>query len=242
MRAILEDRALEVETRQVLDKLMPDASALGTLLPPFGGDFESAKIAAGSAMNNPFSRTAEASAVWWGGLVDVGPDPKTVMMTLPSGFNGKVRVMAAGASETRIGSASRETVVRAPLALDAMLPRAVAPGDRFRMAALVTPKDPIEGATGTLAITTPPAFGLSRVEFPLEFLDEGGARISGDFTAPKYPMTAAITFDARVNPEARADAAAGTQSNETQKTEENAGRSASRQNARSNFPCGPPPF
>lgn len=223
MRAILEDRALEVETRQVLDKLMPDASALGTLLPPFGGDFESAKIAAGSAMNNPFSRTAEASAVWWGGLVDVGPDPKTVMMTLPSGFNGKVRVMAAGASETRIGSVSRETVVRAPLALDAMLPRAVAPGDRFRMAALVTPKDPIEGATGTLAITTPPAFGLSRVEFPLEFLDEGGARISGDFTAPKYPMTAAITFDARVNPEARADAAAGTQSNETQKTEEKPG-------------------
>lgn len=210
-KAILEDRALEVETRQVLDQLMPDATALGSLLPPFGGDFERAKVAAGAAMANPFARTAEASAVWWGGLVEVGPEPKTLMMRLPAGFNGKVRVMAAGASETRIGSAAQTTVVQAPLALEPMLPRAVAPGDRFRMSALVTPKNPIPEATGTLAVSTPAAFGLSRVEFPLDF-SEGAARISGDFTAPKFPMTAAITFSATAAdaPQA-ADAAAGSE-------------------------------
>ena len=198
LHAILEDRALEVETRQVLNKLMPDATALGALLPPFGGDFESAKLAAGTAMSNPFKRTAEASAVWWSGLVEVGPEPKTLMMTLPSGFNGKVRLMAAGASETRIGSAAAETTIQAPLAIEAMLPRAVAPGDRFRMSALVTPKDAVPDRTGTLAISTPAAFGLSRVEFPLEFVEADAARISGDFTAPKRPMTASITFSANV--------------------------------------------
>ncbi len=200
-KAILDDRALQVETRQVLDRLMPDAAAIAGALSPFGGDFDaSLKLAAGrSAMQNPFPRRAEASAVWWGGLMEAGPAPKTVMMTLPEGFAGRVRVMAAGASLTRVGSADEPAVVRPALAIEPMLPRAVAPGDVFRAAAAVSPAESRPGSRGELNIQAPLGFQpLTAMPLALVFGDAGGASAAADFTAPSAPMTAEFVFRAKL--------------------------------------------
>lgn len=204
-KAILDDRALQVETRQVLDKLMPDASAIAGALAPFGGDFEAAlKSAAGrAAMENPFRRRAEASAVWWGGVVEAGPEPKTVMMTLPEGFAGRVRVMAAGASLGRVGAADAPAVVRPPLAIEPMLPRAVAPGDVFRAAAAVSPAEDLPGGSGRLEIAAPTGFApLTAMPLALAFGEAGGASAAADFTAPMFPMTAEFVFRAEAAPAA----------------------------------------
>lgn len=196
MKALFEDRALQVETRQVLDRLMPEIAVPGAPLPPFGGDFEAARAAKAGAAANPFKRTAQASAVWWGGLVDVDQNAKTLMMNLPESFNGRVRIMAAGADADKAGSAQKMLVRQAPLVLEPMLPRAAAPGDRFRMGAVVSPKADLTGESGRLSITAPSAFGLTKVEFPLNFADSGAASASADFRAPNSPMTAEIRFAA----------------------------------------------
>lgn len=183
VRALLLDRALEVETREMLSLLMPDAGALkGLIQSPAGGDFaESAKAAAG--FGNPFRRSFGPSAVWWGGMVDAGPEPVTLEMTLPEGFAGRVRVSAAGASAGEAGSAFAAAAVAPDLAISPILPAAVSPGDRFRAGAVTTPNVP--AASGTLTIAPPEAFGAAAAELPLAFSNPGGISASADFTVPQ---------------------------------------------------------
>lgn len=198
MKSLFEDRALQVDTRQVLDKLMPDAAAAGAPLPPFGGDFESARAKSAAAGTNPFKRTAQAAAVWWAGVVETGPEGAELLMNLPESFNGRVRIMAAGADAERAGKAEASLIRQAPLVLEPMLPRAVAPGDRFRMGATASPKPDLTGREGVLEIVPPAAFGADGVKRPLAFADAGAAAASADFTAPDVPMTADVRFSASV--------------------------------------------
>lgn len=198
MKSLFEDRALQVDTRQVLDKLMPDAAAAGAALPPFGGDFESARAKSAAAGANPFKRTAQAAAVWWAGVVETGPEGAELLMNLPESFNGRVRIMAAGADAERAGSGEARLVRQAPLVLEPMLPRAVAPGDRFRMGATASPKADLTGRAGVLEIVPPEAFGPAGAKLPLAFADAGAAAASADFEAPDVPMTADVRFSASV--------------------------------------------
>ncbi|MDY4162794.1 MAG: MG2 domain-containing protein [Sutterella sp.] len=149
-RAMLEDRALQVDTRQTLDGLMPE----GVRLPgeaPYGGGFEAARaLAAGQV--NPFRRSGEAAVVWWGGALNVGPDGTPVTIRLPDTFSGRVRVMAAGASDVRIGSAETAVTVRQPLILTPQLPIFAAPGDRLLGGVTLSSEKPFEG---TLSVRLP---------------------------------------------------------------------------------------
>lgn len=192
--ALLEDRALEVETRQTLSHLMPDASAVSALTSPFGGDFEAAAKAA-AGFGNPFARSLGASAVWWGGLVRTGPDAKTLEAELPEGFNGAVRFIALGASEVLAGSTEAGARIAAPLVISPVLPAAVSPGDRFRAGAVVTPAFPT--ASGALEIAAPGGFTPQKTEAALAFPTAGGASAALDFTAPAAPMKARFTFRAK---------------------------------------------
>lgn len=66
LRYLLNDRALEVETRQMFDLLMPDHGQLR--IPAFGGDM----ALSGGRFHNPFKRKAEPPLSWWSGIVEVG--------------------------------------------------------------------------------------------------------------------------------------------------------------------------
>lgn len=208
-RAVLDDRALGVETRQLIEHLMPDAPALPSTLSAFGGDFE-ARSAMG-AMTNPFRRTGVETAVWWGGLVETGPEGKTFEMTLPERFNGRVRVFAVGTAEPletqsdaksentsddagrALVAASSAATVAPPLALEPVLPVALSPGDTFRGAVLVTrnaqgEKKPTTEETVEASVTIDaPDFAPQPASGTVSLRTGATETFAGTFTAPSEP-------------------------------------------------------
>lgn len=102
VHALLEDRALQVDTRQTLEGLMPE----GMKLPgeaPFGGGFASKSLAA-DAMANPFRRTMDRAAVWWAGSLETDSAGRTATVSLPPNSTAACALMAAGAAEGRAGA------------------------------------------------------------------------------------------------------------------------------------------
>ena len=130
---LLLDRALEVDTRQMFDLLMPDHSLLARRIPAFGGGAD----LSGGRFHNPFKRRGEPPLAWWSAPVAVGPEGVEVSIPVPAYYSGTVRVMAVGASETTAGRAEAEAVVRGPVTLTPQLPQLAAPGDVFEAALAV---------------------------------------------------------------------------------------------------------
>ena len=195
--AILKDRALEVTTLQTLSELMPDAAVAARALPAFGGDAESAAKRAGAAMENPFKRIAEASAVWSSGVVAVGPEAKTFRIELPESFRGKLRLMAVAASHDRVGSGEAAAVVTSPLMADIMAPKAVAPGDRFRIGLTITPDEDVTlPLKGEASLLLPEGFEGAAEPLPFELVS-GGVSMSADALAAASPGEAKISLKAR---------------------------------------------
>ncbi len=209
-RAVLDDRALGVETRQLIEHLMPDAPALPSTLSAFGGDFE-ARAAMG-AMTNPFRRTGVETAVWWGGLVETGPEGKTFDMTLPERFNGRVRIFAVGTAESleakpdaksevagtadagrALVAASAAATVAPPLALEPVLPAALSPGDTFRGAFLITrsaqaEKSPATQETVEASVTLDaPDFAPQPASGTVTLRTGETETFAGTLTAPSEP-------------------------------------------------------
>lgn len=209
-RAVLDDRALGVETRQLIEHLMPDAPALPSTLSAFGGDFE-ARAAMG-AMTNPFRRTGVETAVWWGGLVETGPEGKTFDMTLPERFNGRVRIFAVGTAEPleakpdaksevagtadagrALVAASAAATVAPPLALEPVLPAALSPGDTFRGAFLITrsaqaEKSPATQETVEASVTLDaPDFAPQPASGTMTLRTGETETFAGTLTAPSEP-------------------------------------------------------
>lgn len=209
-RAVLDDRALGVETRQLIEHLMPDAPALPSTLSAFGGDFE-ARAAMG-AMTNPFRRTGVETAVWWGGLVETGPEGKTFDMTLPERFNGRVRIFAVGTAEPleakpdaksevagtadagrALVTASAAATVAPPLALEPVLPAALSPGDTFRGAFLITrsaqaEKSPATQETVEASVTLDaPDFAPQPASGTVTLRTGETETFAGTLTAPSEP-------------------------------------------------------
>lgn len=197
-RSLLEDRALQVTTRQTLDGLMPE----GIRLPgasPYGGGF--AADALGAALTtNPFRRTAEKAAVWWGGLVDVSPEGTPLTITLPAEFSGRIRLMAAGADGAGAGAAARDITVRQPVVLTPQFPAFAAPGDRFRGAVTVSAE---EAQKGTLNVTAPAALTGGLADTPLSLAAEGEATRTFDMTAGPLPGAADIAVSFKTDGETR---------------------------------------
>jgi uncharacterized protein YfaS (alpha-2-macroglobulin family) len=116
-----------------------------------GGD-----AGAGLRMQAP-PPTEELLAAFSGPLT-VGDDGVArASFDLPA-FNGTVRVMAVAWSDTGVGQATGDVLVRDPVVVTASLPRFLAPGDASRMLLELTHA---EGPTGAVALTITPTVGLS---------------------------------------------------------------------------------
>lgn len=196
---LLENRALEVQTLRVLDRLMPQSPLGLATIPAFGGDTEATLHAMAKALTNPFKRTMTQSAVWWGGVVDATDEGTTITAKLPLQFNGKVRFLAVAASKKELGSTQTDVTITQPLAISPLLPRAVAPGDTFDMAANVVASSEAPMAsdrTGRLDITAPEGMKISPATTSFVFPQKGAARISMQAQAPAAPMRADLTITA----------------------------------------------
>ncbi|HQQ74669.1 MAG TPA: alpha-2-macroglobulin family protein, partial [Pseudomonadales bacterium] len=119
-----QKRALEVDTLQILDLILPEFSQLMNAAAP-GGDGEKAL----EGRVNPFKRKRQQPAVYWSGLVDVPAGGKTFSYTTPDSFNGKLRIIAVAVTPERVGVFAGATEVRGPIILTPNIPAFIAPHD-----------------------------------------------------------------------------------------------------------------
>ena len=117
---------LEVETRQILDLILPEFRRFLALAAP-GGDGE----ADFARHLNPFDKKRKPPVAYWSGVIDVGPEGTDLTYNVPDYFNGRLRIVAIGASARRMGVAETATEVRGDFILTPNVPTMVAPGDEF---------------------------------------------------------------------------------------------------------------
>jgi alpha-2-macroglobulin len=121
-----QKRMLEVDTRQILDLILPDFKRF-VALAAAGGDADGGF----SRHLNPFNRKHKPPVAYWSGLVDVTPAGRDFRYAVPDYFNGKLRIVAIAVNAGRIGVADSATEVKGDLILTPNVPAMVAPGDEF---------------------------------------------------------------------------------------------------------------
>ncbi|MDP5220660.1 alpha-2-macroglobulin family protein [Ruegeria sp. 2205SS24-7] len=157
-------RRLGVELRDVYGRLIDGMNgALGTVRS--GGDAN-----AGMRMQSP-PPTQDLMAVF-SGPVQLGADGAAeIDLPLPV-FNGTVRMMAVVWSETAIGQAEAEMIVRDPVVVTASLPRFLAPGDESRLRLELAHAS---GPSGEMPLSVTSSDGLEIGPVPgTVTLDKGG--------------------------------------------------------------------
>lgn len=155
----LAKRALEVNTHQILDLLLPELKLLEAASAP-GGD----GAAALGRNLNPFKRRRDPAVAFWSGLVDTGPAARELVYKVPDHFNGTLRVMAVSVSTDAVGSAEKKTLVRADFVLTPNLPTFAAPGDEFTVPVAVANNVPGSGPFAEVTVDAAPSAGLSVVD------------------------------------------------------------------------------
>jgi uncharacterized protein YfaS (alpha-2-macroglobulin family) len=145
LRELLSDRALDVETLQAFDLLMPDHARLRGRIPGFGGGMGNP----GGLFLNPFKRRGEPPFAFWREAVEVDEKGAELSFDVPEYLSGRIRLMAVGSAVPRngvmaVGSAQSAVDVRGTLILKPLLPLAVTPGDTFEGALVVA--NTVEGS------------------------------------------------------------------------------------------------
>jgi uncharacterized protein YfaS (alpha-2-macroglobulin family) len=146
LQYLLPTAALEAETYQLMDVLLPEFSLLRKAL-AIGGDGDG-EGAGGSIPElkmglNPFKRRRDAPVVYWSGFVPCGPERKEVSYDVPEYFAGRLKIMAVAVSPDSVGVGQEETIVKGDFVLTATTPLFVVPGDEFT--ASLTVANQLEG-------------------------------------------------------------------------------------------------
>ncbi|HBM7348569.1 alpha-2-macroglobulin family protein [Klebsiella oxytoca] len=189
-------RALEVESAQVLDLILPEFSKMMSLISAPGGD-------GGEGVDlhlNPFKRKKDAPVAYWSGITDVDGEAE-FHYPVPDYFNGKIRVMAMSVTPDRIGHAQRYTTVRDDFVLSPNVPTTVAPGDQFDVTLGVA--NNLSGLNGaktplTIALNLPPqleAVGEAQQQLLLAEKQEGV--LTFRLKAKETPGNATLVFKAQ---------------------------------------------
>jgi uncharacterized protein YfaS (alpha-2-macroglobulin family) len=168
-----EKRALEVDTRQILDLLLPEFQAL--MQSAAGGDAEGG----GAKYLNPFKRRRDQPVAFWSGILDAGPQPATFRYTVPDSFNGSMRLVAVTVAADSIGVATGTSVSRGDFVILPNAPLSVAPGDEFEFTAGITNNladDASEVTTRLQASAQFEVLGAAQVEAPIAAGREGIVR------------------------------------------------------------------
>jgi uncharacterized protein YfaS (alpha-2-macroglobulin family) len=151
-----QKRMLEVETSQILDLILPDFKRFLALAAP-GGDADG-----GFARHlNPFNRKRKPPVAYWSGVVDVGPAGRDFTYVVPDYFNGRLRIIAIGASARRIGVIEAAAEVKGDFILTPNLPATSSPGDEFTVSVGVF--NNTTGGTGPIRLTAQLGPGLTLV-------------------------------------------------------------------------------
>lgn len=124
----LKKRALDVETLQILDLILPDFELLKSLSASGGGSGKKKDLAKNL---NPFARKLDKPAVFWSGIVEASSQQQTVSFDVPDTFAGSLTVMAIAVGEESMGYAAESTIARGPFVISPNVLTQAAPGDEF---------------------------------------------------------------------------------------------------------------
>ncbi|QQO09971.1 alpha-2-macroglobulin family protein [Breznakiella homolactica] len=129
-----EKRALEVKTAQILDLILPRYSIVRSMAAMGGGEgYEEL-----GRNLNPFKRRQNEPVAYWSGIVDTGPESRSVSYRIPDYFNGTLRVMAVSVSDDAVGAAEDRSLIRSTFIISPNSPMMAAPGDEFEISLTVT--------------------------------------------------------------------------------------------------------
>jgi uncharacterized protein YfaS (alpha-2-macroglobulin family) len=123
----LRKMALQVGTYQMVDLILPDFDAYQRSAAPGGGEM----LRMAGANLNPFQRQTDAPVAFWSGILDSGPERKSVSYIVPDYFSGQLRIMAVAVSDAAVGRSSETTLARGPFVITPNVLTAAAPGDEF---------------------------------------------------------------------------------------------------------------
>jgi len=161
------------------------------------------------------SPPVEATLALFSGIVKIGPDGTAQVEFPMPDFNGTVRLSAVAWSSDKVGSASKDVIVRDPVALTVSGPRFLTLGDEARLELAV---HNVEGPAGSYAITgqyeqeagaqSQPGFELSvalnagerkREAFQLKTSEVGITTLAVRVTGPNgIDVRRRLTFDVKV--------------------------------------------
>lgn len=150
-------RALEVGTAQIMDLILPEFNVLRSL-GATGGDGAMEEL---SRNLNPFKRKRNVPVAYWSGIVECGPDTRTVHYKIPDYFNGTLRVMAIAVSSDAVGATEEKTLVKNTFIITPNVPMMAAPGDEFDVAVTVTNNKKGSGDKAKLTLQAIPSEHLS---------------------------------------------------------------------------------
>ena len=157
LKHFFQKRALEVNTQQTLDMILPEFKKLMQAAAP-GGDAEGE---AGKHLN-PFKRKRDKPVVFWSGLVDV-TGSKEFSYTVPESFNGSLRVMAVTVNDDTVAARSSKTTVRGDMVILPNVPVALAPGDTVEVGVGLANNMAGSGKEAPIALTLSVTGGLEVV-------------------------------------------------------------------------------
>jgi uncharacterized protein YfaS (alpha-2-macroglobulin family) len=127
LKFFFQKRALEVNTQQTLDLILPEFKRLMQAAAP-GGDAEGQL---GKHLN-PFKRRTDKPVVYWSGIVAVD-GKREFSFAVPESFNGSLRVMAVAVNDDTVAAATATTTVRGDIVLLPNVPVAMTPGDEVEI-------------------------------------------------------------------------------------------------------------
>jgi uncharacterized repeat protein (TIGR01451 family) len=154
-------RALEVNTQQILDLILPEYSIMRSLSAMGGGGPGEQAIAKNL---NPFKRKRQKPVVYWSGIVNVDSSTRELWYDVPDYFNGTLRVMAVAVSTDTIGVASKTALIQDDFIISPNTPLFALPGDEFIAAVNVTNNLKTEAASNQVDITLAPSTHFELLE------------------------------------------------------------------------------
>ena len=167
-----------------------------------------------SGMTMQGNPPVEATIALFSGIVKLGADGTAQVPFQMPDFNGTVRFTIVAWSDSKVGSAHKDVIVRDTMAVTAAAPRFLTLGDKARLELAL---HNVEGGTGTYSITgtfeqdgtgtSKPAFERQvqigqgerkREAFELAPTDVGPMQIAVRVTGPGVEINRRLTFDVKV--------------------------------------------
>ncbi len=175
---LIRPRALAVSAWDSYVDLLPELPRIGGVNPVGGSDGPALSL---GRYQSPVSARRIVPLALWSGLLTADTEGRVhAEFPLPSAFSGRLRFMAVAASGANVGMAESWCTVRGALVVQSSWPRFVAPGDRFRVSAVVTN---LSGKSGVVSahVALPPDGLLTATTTDVQSAVANGAEVNLTF-------------------------------------------------------------